>query len=243
MKMLWSGWRNNRKLVEKMLKKIIVTFFAITIMLTSPAYSEEASVDPADGISLEVALEWLKGVELPEGFKESLITVPLAKKTIKQDKGERDTQTQIKAISHVFRQYNNKLDDATANEYANIVNSTSEKFDEDPFIIAALIVVESTVKANARSKKGDYGLMQVRWKVHKKKLMQKYPNIKTEKDMFKPLENITAGTEIFSSYRDSAGGDVIEAMRAYSGGGLSLWEKASVVMFHIEAKYNEFSNG
>jgi hypothetical protein len=229
-----------------MLKKLIVTFFAITVMFCSPGYPEEISEgSPDNDISLEMALEWLKGGDLPERLKESLITIPLAKKNINQEKekGERDPKSQIKAISHVFRQYNNKLDNTTASEYANIVKNASEKFGEDPFIIAALIVVESTVKANARSKYGDYGLMQVRWKVHKKKLTQKYPNIKTEKDMYKPLENITAGTEIFSSYRKSAEGDVIEAMKAYSGGGMSLWEKISVVMNQIEIKYYEFSNG
>ncbi|MCL1910523.1 MAG: lytic transglycosylase domain-containing protein, partial [Kiritimatiellaeota bacterium] len=190
-------------------------------------------------IPLDLALEWLKGGELPEEFRDSPITVPL-KKPAERDVNYGDPKAQVSAISYVFKQYNKNLDNATASEYADIVRSTSEKFGEDPFIIAALVIVESRARADARSKKGDFGLMQVRWKVHKNKLTQKYPTIKTEKDMFKPRENITAGTEIFSAYMKSAGGDVVRAMTAYSGGSSSHWEKVNNVVSQIKIKYNEF---
>jgi soluble lytic murein transglycosylase-like protein len=79
--------------------------------------------------------------------------------------------------------------------------------------------------------------------VHKNKLTQKYPTIKTEKDMFKPRENITAGTDIFSAYMKSAGGGVVKAMTAYSGGSSSHWEKVNNVVSQIKIKYNEFYKG
>ena len=215
-----------------MIKKIIITFFAVMIFLAPAAGAKD--------VPLEIALEWLKGEsELPEEFRETPITVPLLKPVVKEAVRYEDSEAQINAISHVFRQYNKSLDNATANEYANIIKSTSEKFGEDPFVIAALIVIESKVRPNARSRGGDYGLMQVRWRVHRRKLTQKYPAIKTEKDMFKPLENITAGTDIFSSYRKSADGDIVRAMRAYSGGGSALWEKVRVVLSQIKNKYEE----
>ena len=150
---------------------------------------------------------------------------------------------QIDAISYVLKQHNRYLDSVTAIEYAKIIKSTSEKYGEDPFVIAALIVVESRAKHDAKSKDGDFGLMQVRWRVHKNKLIQKFPTINTESDMFKPVENILAGTEILSNYKKYANGDIEIAMKAYSGGSSTHWAKVYRVVEKIRIKYNEFSKG
>jgi soluble lytic murein transglycosylase-like protein len=226
-----------------MIKKLIIIFFVIFVMSSSPCYSaglpEEISIVSSNkNIPLDLALEWLRGdTELPKELKEILISVP----TMNTD--ERiNRHLQVNAISHVFKQHNKGLDYATAKEYANIIKNASEKFGEDPFVIAGLVVVESTVRHDALSRGGDFGLMQVRWKVHKKKLTQKYPTIKTERDMFKPRENIIAGTEILSYYRKSADGDIEKAMVAYSGGSSSHWKKVNSVVTQIKAKYKEFSN-
>jgi len=224
-----------------MVKRLIITIFVV--MLSSPVYSaglpEEICVNSSDKkISLDLALEWLRGeAELPKELREIPISVPLMKPKMEFVRED----SMISAISHVLRQHNRKLDDATANEYANIIKSASERFGEDPFVIAALVVVESRGKHDARSKGGDYGLMQVRWKVHKDKLMKKYPTIKSEEDMFKPKENIIAGTEIFSNYRKSADGDIERAMVAYSGGSSTHWNKVNDVVSQIKIKYREFS--
>ncbi|MCL2768193.1 MAG: lytic transglycosylase domain-containing protein [Synergistaceae bacterium] len=219
----------------------IVFFTAVIIFSVHPAAAEEMSAGSTnENITLDQALDWLRGEELPEKLRETPITVPLAKPRVRiENTNYGDPKTQINAITHIFRQYNKKLDNETAREYANIIKSTSEKFGEDPFVIAALIVIESTVKRDARSKGGDYGLMQVRWRVHKNRLMKKYPTMKTEKDMFKPRENIIAGTEIFSSYRESANGDMVIAMTAYSGGNPSHWNKVNNVVLQIKDKYSE----
>ena len=226
-----------------MIKKIItfIAMFVAFVALCSPVYSsglpEDISISSSNKkIPLDLALEWLRGeTEFPE--------IPISISLMKPDDKIYSESFKVNAISHVFLQHNKQLDNETASEYASIIKNTSDKFGEDPFIIAALVVVESTVKHDALSKSGDFGLMQIRWRVHKNKLIKKYPTIKTESDMFKPKENIMAGTEIFSSYRKSADGDIRRAMVAYSGGSSTHWTKVNNVVSQIKAKYNEFSNG
>ena len=226
-----------------MIKKLItvVVVFIIFAASCSPVYStglpEDICISSSyKDIPLDLALEWLRGeTELPE----IPITIPLKK----PDDKIFSESFKVNAISHVFLQHNKQLDNETASEYANIIKNTSDRFGEDPFIIAALVVVESRVQHDALSKGGDFGLMQIRWRVHKNKLIKKYPTIKTESDMFKPKENIMAGTEIFSNYRKSADGDIQRALIAYSGGSSTHWTKVNNVVSQIRAKYNEFSSG
>jgi len=228
-----------------MIKKLITAFFTITVIFSAPVYPEgltdEVSEYPSEKyVYVNIALEWLRGkVELPVEKKEIKISVPLAK----NDEEVVNEAFQLNAISHVLKYHNRYLDSTTASEYAKIIKSTSEEYGEDPFVIAALIVVESRAKHDARSKGGDFGLMQVRWRVHKNKLTQKFPTIKTESDMFKPVENILAGTEILSNYKKYANGDIEIAMKAYSGGSSSHWEKVFRVVNQMRIKYNEFSKG
>jgi hypothetical protein len=230
-----------------MIKKIItfIAIFVVFVASCSPVYSgglpEDISISSSHkAIPLDLALEWLRGeTELPMELNEIPISIPLMK-PVEEVFNE---SLKVNAISHVFKQHNNLLDNETANEYASIIKSTSEEFGEDPFIIAALVIVESRVKHDALSKGGDFGLMQIRWRVHKNKLIQKYSTINTESDMFKPKENIMAGTEIFSNYRKSADGDIQRAMVAYSGGSSTHWTKVNKVVSQIRAKYIEFSNG
>jgi soluble lytic murein transglycosylase-like protein len=228
-----------------MFKKLIITFFMVFVMLSSPVHSnglpEDVSIYSSyKSIPLDLAYEWLRGeTDLPREIKVIPISVPL----MKPDERMARENPQVNAISHIFKQHNRRLDVATANEYAYIIKNTSDKLGEDPFIIAALVVVESSVKHDALSRGGDFGLMQVRWKVHKNKLMRKFPTIKTERDMFKPRENIMAGTEIFSNYRKSADGDIERALIAYSGGSSTHWGKVNNIATQIRAKYKEFSDG
>ena len=87
---------------------------------------------------------------------------------------------------------------AKIQNYADIIIQAGEKFKIEPYVIAAIIVHESTVNYKAVSKGGDYGLMQVRWKVHEKAIKAEYPKVKTAKDFFDPKTNVFFGTRIFS---------------------------------------------
>ena len=101
-----------------------------------------------------------------------------------------DIDNRARNIYALFTKVNPKLEPVNAKKYAEIVIEASEKFKQDPYVIAAIIVHESTVNNKALSKGGDYGLMQVRWKVHEKAIKQRFPKVKTAKDMFDARTNI-----------------------------------------------------
>ncbi|MBQ6664109.1 MAG: transglycosylase SLT domain-containing protein [Synergistaceae bacterium] len=114
-------------------------------------------------------------------------------------------------IDTLFRRYR------ASRNLTNIVLEAGQRYGVDSEVIAAIIVVESSAKSKAVSKGGDYGLMQVRWKVHKKDIQRKFPNIKTAEDLLKPYNNIMVGTGIFARYQ-SQKKTLREALIRYSGG-------------------------
>ena len=86
-----------------------------------------------------------------------------------------------------------------------------------PLVIASIIVRESGAKPNSISKGGDYGLMQVRYKVHKDK-------VKSAKDLFNISTNIDIGTRIFASYY-ARQKTLYGALYRYSGGNRTLAQR------------------
>ena len=110
-------------------------------------------------------------------------------------------------IAALFTRVNPSLSAKKAQDYATVVIQAGEKFKQDPYVIAALIVHESTVNNKAVSKGGDYGLMQIRWKVHAKAIKQRFPKVKKASDMFDARTNIFYGTEILSDCVNKSGGD------------------------------------
>ena len=117
-------------------------------------------------------------------------------------------QAKKESISALLLQYNKKLSDEKALDYATYIMQAAEKFNQDPFVIAAMVVNESSARHDAVSKGGDYGLMQVRWRVHQKKIRKKYPHITEPDHMLDPEHNLLVGTEIFSTYRATAKQDI-----------------------------------
>ncbi|MBR2208043.1 MAG: transglycosylase SLT domain-containing protein [Synergistaceae bacterium] len=97
-------------------------------------------------------------------------------------------------IANLFTRVNPSLTAKKAQDYAAIIIQAGEKFKQDPYVIAALIVHESTVNNKAVSKGGDYGLMQIRWKVHAKAIKQRFPKVKKSSYMFDARTNIFYGT-------------------------------------------------
>jgi soluble lytic murein transglycosylase-like protein len=145
-----------------------------------------------------------------------------------------------KSIAALLRRYNKKLDDKKAYDYAILIIRTSEKFGQDPFLITSIVVTESSAKPGAISKGGDYGLMQVRWKVHHKKIKSKYPRIAKAKDILDPKDNLLVGTEIFSTYRATASKDVRKALMYYSAGNERMTEKVLALASQLENAYHEY---
>ena len=121
-------------------------------------------------------------------------------------------------IYQLFTKANPKLSAATAKNYADIVIQAGKKYKQDPYVIAAMIVHESTVNYKAVSKGGDYGLMQVRWRIHEKAIKKEYPKVRKAADFFDPKTNIFFGTRILSECAAKSK-NLHGALLRYSGGG------------------------
>ena len=140
----------------------------------------------------------------------------------------------------LFKEINPALSHRDAESYADYVIEACDRFGQDPFAIAALIVHESTVNTKAVSRGGDYGLMQVRWKYHKDHIRRSYPAINHARDMLThPRENILIGTEIFAGYRGNK--DISAGVRGYSAGNSKLVSKVRNTMSRLESYYKNFN--
>ncbi len=142
--------------------------------------------------------------------------------------------TRAKNIAAVFMKHNPKLNAKTADKYAGIVIEAANKYKQDPYVIGAIIVHESTVNNKAVSKGGDYGLMQVRWKVHEKAIKKEYPKVRTANDMFDARTNIFFGTEIFA-YCASKTTTTEGALMRYSAGSTKLTNKVLATVKELQA--------
>ena len=125
---------------------------------------------------------------------------------------EAKTTSKASNIAKLFTSVNPSLNAKTAKNYADIIISVCEKHKQDPYVIAALIVHESTVNNKAISKGGDYGLMQ------------KFPKVKKAKDILDAKTNISYGTELFAECAKK-GGSTREGVLRYSAGNEKLADK------------------
>ena len=116
-------------------------------------------------------------------------------------------------IAELFMKYNK----AQANAFAAIVREAGKEYDVKPEVIASIIVIESGVRPYVISKGGDYGLMQVRYKVHKNK-------VKSANELLDPKTNIFVGTRIFKQYY-SREKNLYGALVRYSGGNKNMAKK------------------
>ena len=123
-------------------------------------------------------------------------------------------------IETLFMKYNRKQ----AVRIAYFVREAGKKYDIEPEIIASIIVVESGVRPHVISRGGDYGLMQVRYKVHKDK-------VKSANHLLDPKTNIFIGTRIFKQYYEQKK-DLRKALIRYSGGNKKMAAKVLKVLIN-----------
>ena len=90
------------------------------------------------------------------------------------------------SISRLFMRYNRNLSRTQADYFADLVFEASAEYHVPQAFIAAIIMCESSARPNVISKGGDYGLMQVRYRVHK------------IRNLLDPRVNIFAGTKILA---------------------------------------------
>jgi len=93
-----------------------------------------------------------------------------------------------------------------------------------PALVAAIVQVESSGNPRAVSKRGAYGLMQIRHKVWSKGLKEA-GIIRDKRDLFDPEINVKAGTFILGYYLKRHNGDIEAALTAYSGGAKGYADK------------------
>jgi soluble lytic murein transglycosylase-like protein len=177
----------------------------------------------------------------PLSSMPSLPSIPPLAANAKRNEAEQSeaqqNEARRKSIAALLQKYNKKLDDNKSRQYADLIIRTSRKFGQDPFVIAAVVVNESSAKHDAVSRGGDYGLMQVRWRVHRKKIQKKYPHIDEAKDMLIPENNLLVGTEIFSGYHATAKQNVRDTLMFYSAGNKRLADKVFAVLSQLEKSY------
>lgn len=139
-------------------------------------------------------------------------------------------------IYQLFMKRNPNLSADSAKKYSELVIEAAEKFKQNPYVIAAIIVHESTVNNKAVSKGGDYGLMQVRWSVHSKAIKKRFPKVRNAKGMFDARTNIFFGTEIFTDCMRKSGNDVAKGIMRYSAGNTRLRDKVLSTVRELEAQ-------
>jgi len=122
-------------------------------------------------------------------------------------------------------------------EFAKITNSVftqSKKYDLNPYLVMAIIFVESNFNRHAVSKAGAFGLMQVNYHVWKNQLNIDFRKI-TQVDY-----NIELGLTILNSYLQETSGDIIKALIYYNNGykytNGNYHEKIIVTNFYKQAK-------
>jgi len=103
-------------------------------------------------------------------------------------------------------------------KYQEIVSKYSEEYDLDPFLIYAMIKVESSFDEKAVSSKDARGLMQIMpttatWIADKIK-----DNMFDTDDLFEPDKNIMMGAWYINYLREKFDGNVSLAIMAYNAG-------------------------
>lgn len=154
----------------------------------------------------------------------------------KTQKAQTEIDPRARNIFALFTKHNPKLNAETAKKYSELVIEASKKYNQDPYVIAAIIVHESTVNNKAVSKGGDYGLMQVRWKYHKDAVRKDFPNVKHPHDMFDARVNIFYGTKLFAEYMMKANNDLRGGLMGYSAGGVKLTTKVLATVKELKSK-------
>ncbi|WP_223068603.1 lytic transglycosylase domain-containing protein [Paenibacillus caui] len=103
--------------------------------------------------------------------------------------------------------------------YKDEIRHHAEKNELDPFMVAAIIRVETNYKPSKQSKKGALGLMQImpdtaKWVLETAKL----PNVSFDQINQQPEANIEIGTWYLKSLSDQFDGNMIAVIAAYNAG-------------------------
>jgi hypothetical protein len=114
--------------------------------------------------------------------------------------------------------------------YYPMIVKASERYQVDPLLVKAMIVVESGFDPNAVSHVGAQGLMQ---------LMPSTARALGVEDSFNPAHNIEGGVKYFKKLLDRFNGDVRLALAAYNAGSRKVRKYRGVPPFTETQNYIE----
>ena len=204
--------------------------FLCLLMLPAPARAGQLELPPPSGGQI------IQGDVFPQNTAAKEARQRANGAPVKKNAASaRQREARLKSVAELFSRYNRALSSRQARQYAEYILQAGEKFGQDPFVLAAMVVHESSARAGAVSRGGDYGLMQVRWRVHQEAIRKKYPSVRTAKDILDPKINILVGTEIFAGYRAAAGPDLRAGLLRYSAGNRKLANKIFATKKELEA--------
>ena len=124
----------------------------------------------------------------------------------------------ISDLVNVIEQIQPKLDPIMITEIATTVIDQCEEKHLDPYIILALIFVESTFDPMVESNKGAVGLMQVRYETWKETPQLESNGVDKKYKLFWIKENIQCGTDIFLKYYKASNYDLTRTLWRYNSG-------------------------
>ncbi len=149
-------------------------------------------------------------------------------------RSKRDERNRLKTIETYFSRKNPRVSPQNVQRYARLIDEYSARYDIDPFLVASVVVKESTVKEKAVSK-GNYGLMQINWKANRPWIVKQL-SIRSTKELLIPENNIRLGTTILSSNIKKSRGDVDKGLDRYRGRPLASYRKSVLDHYMAMAK-------
>ena len=128
-----------------------------------------------------------------------------------------------------------------AEDYACYILNACNEWKLDPFILTAVITVESNFNRNAiNSKSGAIGMMQILWKHHGKNIINAFGHINKKEDIFIAENGIDTGSWILYWYLRTYEGSYKKALKRYSGSSNdNYYNKVVVVSNCIKERYKE----
>jgi soluble lytic murein transglycosylase-like protein len=153
-------------------------------------------------------------IMLSAKLAENQRTIRSLQKTVESLNNKINVHQQAMARTDFYR-FQENIYCLQSPEFARItasVFSQSRKFDINPYLVMAIIFVESRFDRHAVSKAGAYGLMQVNYAVWKDEL-----NIDRGK-LTQIDYNIELGLTILKGYLQETGEDIIKALILYNNG-------------------------
>lgn len=137
---------------------------------------------------------------------------------------KKDQAKRLKAVEIYFTRKNPKVSQKKISQYVNLIDHYSSQYGLDPFLVAGVMMKESTVKEKAVSK-GNYGLMQINWNANRPWIVKTFP-IKTKKELMVPANNIRLGIHILAANIKKSGDSVDKGLDRYRGRALASYRNS-----------------